>query len=63
MSADDFYVPDEPVEDVIAAYERGEKRVTARPSNGKTEQLRVPGLSWFVPFKKLPTAATGSTVQ
>lgn len=32
MGSDDFFVPDEPVADVLAAYEAGDKGVTAPPS-------------------------------
>lgn len=32
MEPDSFYVPDEPVADVLAAYEAGIKGVTARPA-------------------------------
>ena len=39
-SDDDFYEDDEPVEDVIAAFEAGEKRKT-RPPEGWTGLVRV----------------------
>jgi hypothetical protein len=44
MDADDFYEDDEPVEKIMAAFERGEKGVTASPSRGINETVMVPGL-------------------
>jgi hypothetical protein len=38
-SSDDFYEPDEPLEQVLEAFEQGEKRVTAAPSQGQTVRL------------------------
>lgn len=35
-SDDRFYVPDEPVEDLLAAYVSGSKGVTARPARERT---------------------------
>lgn len=43
MSANDFYEDDEPVEQILAAFERGEKRQTKRPNRGFNEHLRLPG--------------------
>lgn len=40
MGTDDFFVPDEPVADAVAAYKAGDKGVTAPPSNG-TRGVRV----------------------
>lgn len=40
--ADDFYKEDEPLEDVIAAFERGEKVLTA-PPRGRTVYLDSDG--------------------
>jgi hypothetical protein len=49
-SGSDFYEEDEPVEKIIAAFERGEKGVTARP-RGRTVYLLIGKLSGghFVP--------------
>jgi hypothetical protein len=44
MDSDDFYEDDEPVEEIMAAFERGEKGVTAPPSHGVNETIIVPGL-------------------
>jgi hypothetical protein len=45
MDADDFYEEDEPVEKIKAAFERGEKHVTARPvrqtERGQTAYLNT----------------------
>lgn len=41
----DFYEDDEPVEDVIAIFDRGEKVRTVRP-RGRTERLDVPAAVW-----------------
>ena len=51
MTSDsEFYEEDEPVEKVVAAFERGEKGVTARPL-GRTEYLLIGKLvgGHFVP--------------
>lgn len=45
MSANDFYEDDEPVEDIVAAFERGEKRITQRPNRGFNEHISMPGTS------------------
>jgi hypothetical protein len=45
MDPDSFYEDDEPVEEILAAFERGEKGVTKRPPRGYNETLRVPGLT------------------
>jgi hypothetical protein len=42
---DDFYEPDEPVEEILKAFERGEKGLTASVAWAKTEYLKLPGLS------------------
>ena len=39
MDPNDFYEDDEPVEDVIAAFERGRKVLTAPPSRAQTIYL------------------------
>lgn len=39
----DFFEDDEPVEKVIAAFERGKKRLTGTGSRGQTAYLSVPG--------------------
>lgn len=39
MSKDDFYEDDEPLADIEARFEAGEKDVTAAPSRGKTMHL------------------------
>lgn len=43
MSANDFYEEDEPVQDILQAFERGEKRVTRRPDRGFNEHLTIVG--------------------
>jgi hypothetical protein len=48
MSADDFYVPDEPVEDVRAAYESGEKGLTSPP---RSRNWTNGSLVWPVIFR------------
>jgi len=53
---EDFYVPDEPVEDVIAAFEAGEKHLTA-PPRGRTETLRIPGLPLVRVLRDITTSA------
>ncbi|GLZ55668.1 hypothetical protein [Actinomycetospora sp. NBRC 106378] len=35
-AVNDFYEDDEPVEDVLAAFEAGEKQLTEPPSRGRT---------------------------
>ena len=40
---DDFYESDEPVDDVIRAFERGEKGVTGRVTWSNTSFLKIPG--------------------
>jgi hypothetical protein len=40
---DDFYEPDEPVEHVIQAFERGEQGVTGRVTWSYTDNLKIPG--------------------
>jgi hypothetical protein len=44
MDSDDFYEDDEPLEEIVAAFERGEKGLTAPPPRGFNETLTVPGL-------------------
>ncbi|WP_191971205.1 hypothetical protein [Micromonospora aurantiaca (nom. illeg.)] len=44
MDHNDFYEEDEPVEEVIAAFEQAEKGRTALPTNGVTEYLMITGL-------------------
>jgi hypothetical protein len=43
-NSDDFFVEDEPLEEVIAAFEQGEKHLTEKPS----EQL-LGGTGWCAP--------------
>lgn len=38
-----FYEPDEPMEKVAAAFERGDKGVTRQPKRGFNEALNLPG--------------------
>jgi hypothetical protein len=38
---DDFFEPDEPLEDVVAAFEQGEKGKTRPPTQGRTEYLVI----------------------
>ena len=46
---DDFFVPDEPVEDVRAAFERGKKGVTRRPTAQQSlKVLAAPSVVTFV---------------
>ena len=40
---DDFYEPDEPVEEVIRAFEQGQKGVTGHVTWSDTSFLPVPG--------------------
>ncbi|MDP9443278.1 MAG: hypothetical protein M3P83_02575 [Actinomycetota bacterium] len=42
---DDFYEDDEPIEDIVDAFRRGEKGVTAPPAAGYNIPLSVPGLT------------------
>ncbi|GAA1800847.1 hypothetical protein HC028_08655 [Planosporangium flavigriseum] len=42
---DDFYEPDEPVEEILRAFEQGEKGVTSPVTWAKTEYLKLPGLA------------------
>jgi hypothetical protein len=39
MPSDDFYEEDEPVEQVVQAFEQGDKQLTAGPSRGVTQTL------------------------
>ena len=39
MHSNDFYEEDEPVEDVVAAFERGRKVLTRQPGRGQTVYL------------------------
>jgi hypothetical protein len=41
VGKDDFYVPDEPVAEVLAAYEAGDKGVTAPPSGTRGAGLVI----------------------
>jgi hypothetical protein len=41
---DDFYEPDEPVEQVVEAFERGVKRRTVAPTRGQTVNLPAAAL-------------------
>ncbi|MFB9882970.1 hypothetical protein ACFFMN_34065 [Planobispora siamensis] len=43
MNANDFYEDDEPVEKIVAAFERGEKRLTKQPTRGFNEHLNLAG--------------------
>jgi hypothetical protein len=52
----DFYKEDEPFEDVVAAFERGEKALTA-PPRGQTAYLDVP---WAGPLA-WPSDGAGTT--
>jgi hypothetical protein len=46
MSArNDFYEPDEPVDEVIKAFQQGEPGLTRRPTRGWTQYLAIKGLS------------------
>ncbi|MEV7970698.1 hypothetical protein AB0O34_32620 [Sphaerisporangium sp. NPDC088356] len=45
MNADDFYEDDEPIEQVLAAFERGDKRLTRRPNRGFNEHLSLFGVA------------------
>lgn len=38
---DDFYEPDEPIEDVLRAFDEGEKFVTTPPSRGQNRLMLV----------------------
>jgi hypothetical protein len=49
---DDFYMEDEPVADVVAAFERGAQHLTASP-RGQTQTLALPAL--------YPSGARGKT--
>jgi hypothetical protein len=61
-STRDFYEDDEPVEAVIAAFERGTKVLT-KPSTGpvwyETRYLRIPGLNVASP--RMPLGTTEAT--
>jgi hypothetical protein len=48
---DDFYEPDEPVDDVLKAFQRGDKGSTVAPSRGKTVDLQIP----LGAFRSMPT--------
>lgn len=39
---DDFYEPDESVDQVVSAFERGEKGVTGRPTWSTTSYFQLP---------------------
>ncbi len=68
MGSSDFYETDEPLEQVLEAFEQGEKRLTAMPPAGQTgrpsgrgwtEYLRLPGaLGLLQPLSDRPTSAT-----
>jgi hypothetical protein len=54
VTTDDFFEPDESVEDVIAAFNAGKKRLTRRPSAGHTEILLVDELgAWVKKYERL----------
>lgn len=40
---DDFYEQDEPLDDVLKAFNEGDKGVTARPTRGQTALLLLKG--------------------
>lgn len=42
--AEGFYEDDEPVEDVVAAFERGDKGVTEKPTRGVQKYFTAPGV-------------------
>lgn len=56
---DDFYEPDEPVEDVIRAFEEGDKGVTGHLTWSDTSFLPVPG--WIGRLRE--NAANKSTIE
>lgn len=44
MGVNDFHEEDEPLEEVVAAFEQAEKGRTQQPTNGVTEYLTITGL-------------------
>ncbi|MFI6508468.1 hypothetical protein ACIBCT_12755 [Streptosporangium sp. NPDC050855] len=60
MDANEFYEDDEPVEKIVAAFERGEKRVTKHPSRGFNAHITLAGVPSFGETSTAGVAVTRS---
>lgn len=59
----DFYVPDEPLDEVVAAYDGGRKVVTRRPTQSLNERITVNSSKTRLTESRLgeTTASAGTT--
>lgn len=59
MDPNGFYEDDEPIDEIVAAFQRGEKGVTGESARGVNETLIVPGGPLVT---VAPNRATGTPV-